>query len=126
MVDGPDAAYGPPVTPREAGRRVPVGALYVALCTGLAVLVTQGTAPVLSMVALIVLMLPVSIVGFAVVVNVLFLVVDSGSESQGWMVGFVVCVAAMAWLQVRIVRNTRAAPAEMHLERATSARDTGL
>jgi hypothetical protein len=94
-------------------RRLPVGATYVLLCTGLAVLVTQGIAPTWSFFALLLLLLPFSIVGFALVVNGLVLA-DEAFSSAGAL-AFVVLVAVLAWLQTRIfrvvARNWRARPA---------------
>lgn len=105
-------------------RRFPVGELYVLLCAGLAVLVINGIAPTATVVALVLLMLPVAIVGSAVLLNVAFL--DSEYGYEGWMspIAFVVGVALLALLQVRVAHNWRAT-AEKHARPATATADTG-
>jgi hypothetical protein len=117
------------MTAREAGRRrFPVGATYVLLCTGLATSVGLEIAPTWSFVGLLVLLLPFSIVGFALLVNAIVLAADG--LPAGWTGTFVASVAVLAVLQLwmfrAIARNWRAADPEVRPRPVTTGADTGL
>jgi ethanolamine transporter EutH len=114
--------------PRADRRWVPIGALYVLLCAGLAALVVLGTAPSLAVPALVLLLLPAAIVPFGIVLNLVFLA-EGFPDSWVWQVAFVVLVAVLAGLQTwmfrTMARNWHASGGEMRRKPLTTAADTG-
>jgi hypothetical protein len=116
--------------PEVRRRRLPIGELYVALCTGLAALWVVGVAPTTTLPALLVLLLPAAIVPFGIVLNVLFVAEGFPSEGWVWPLAFVVFVAVLAWAQMRIfrtmARNWRASEVEMRPEPVTTTPVSGV
>jgi hypothetical protein len=114
--------------PRRDRRWLPLSALYVLLCAGLAALVALGTAPTLAVPALLVLLLPAAIVPFGIVLNLLFLA-EGFPDGWVWQAAFVVFVAVLtglqAWMFRTMARNWHGADGEMRHQPLTTAADTG-
>ncbi len=106
LYQGVDAPYRARMTAPDVGlRRVPIGELYVALSAGLAMVVALGGAPPTALLALFLLMLPAAIVPFSIAVNVVFLAEGFPSDGWAWQLAFVLLVAVLAWLQMRMFRT---------------------
>ncbi len=106
-----------------------VGAGYVALCAGLAVLVVRRVEPTVVTPALLVLLLPLAAVVFVVAFNVV--AATDGVLLENWVgaLAFVVLVAVAAGLQAWMVRTTarnwRTSDAEMRTAPVSGGPDSG-
>ena len=94
-----------------------VGAGYVALCAGLAVLVVRGVAPTLVTPVLLVLLLPLAAVVFVVALDVVAatdgVLLSHGAGALAFVVLVAVTAGLQAWTVRTMARNWRASDVEM-------------